>query len=84
MVVKVKLLFFAQARELAGKSADSLIVPESITCCNLLKTIVERYSLEKIENSIVLSVNEQLYHVEDNLSLKEDDEVAVIPPLSGG
>lgn len=84
MVVKVKLLFFAQARELAGKSADTLIVPESISCCNLLKLIVKRYSLEAIENSILLSVNEQLYHVEDNLSLKEDDEVAVIPPLSGG
>ncbi|XP_066262526.1 molybdopterin synthase sulfur carrier subunit [Euwallacea similis] len=84
MVVKVKLLLFARARELAGKSVDTLILPDALSCHNLLEIIVKQYSLQQIKSNILISVNQDLCHIEDHLSLSEGDEVAIIPPLSGG
>lgn len=84
MLVKVKVLFFAQAKDLAGKNTDIIEVPEFITCFNLLEILVKQYSLQKIQNNILVSLNQQLYHIEDNLTLQEGDEIAIIPPLSGG
>ncbi|KAL1512532.1 hypothetical protein ABEB36_002113 [Hypothenemus hampei] len=83
-MVKVKLLFFARARELAGRSEDFITIPEKITCVELLEIIVKERSLQEIQNSIILSINEQLYHTDDIVNLREGDEIAVIPPLSGG
>lgn len=84
MRVKVKLLLFAQARDIAGKAVDELDVPQLSSCSNLLQIIVDQYSLQAIRNNILLAVNEQLCHIEDNLELQNGDEIAVIPPLSGG
>lgn len=84
MLVKVKILFFAQAKELAGKNSDIFGVSDKTNCLDLLNELVEKYGLQKIRNNILLSVNEELYQIEDILNLKEGDEIAVIPPLSGG
>ncbi|KAF7280046.1 molybdenum cofactor synthesis 2A [Rhynchophorus ferrugineus] len=84
MRVKVKVLFFAQAKEIVGKQSDCVEVCRSISCLELINELVKIYSLEKISNNILLSVNEELYQIDSNLSLKEGDEIAIIPPLSGG
>ncbi|KAH1015367.1 hypothetical protein HUJ05_013100 [Dendroctonus ponderosae] len=52
--------------------------------CSFKTIIVDQYSLQEIRNNVLLSLNEQLCHIEDNLELQNGDEIAVIPPLSGG
>lgn len=84
MKVKVKLLFFAQAKEIVGKQSDSVEIDSSVSCLTLINELVNIYSLEKIRNNILISVNEELYQIDSILSLKEGDEIAIIPPLSGG
>lgn len=84
MNVEVNILFFAKAREIVGKKDDYLIVETPINYDSLLSIIVDKYSLQEIKNNIKLAVNKQFGDIEDSFQLKSGDEIAVIPPLSGG
>uniref|UniRef100_A0A336KR50 Molybdopterin synthase sulfur carrier subunit n=1 Tax=Culicoides sonorensis TaxID=179676 RepID=A0A336KR50_CULSO len=86
--IVVKILFFAKARELAGGITETqLQLPDldQHCCSDLLTLICDKYNLNLIKESIILAINEQYC---DNLSefiqLKTGDEIAIIPPLSGG
>lgn len=84
MNVEVKVLFFAKAREISEKQNALIHVPNEITCRDLLGKIVEEFSLHQIRHSVILAVNEDFCHLDDQLFLKQGDEIAIIPPLSGG
>ena len=84
-IVSIRVLFFAQARELSGQSQAVLQVPEEITARDLLEAICGAFNLSLIRNSVILSVDEQFAADPDLLlTLRENTEVAVIPPISGG
>mmetsp|Transcript_35730 Transcript_35730/g.84660 ORF Transcript_35730/g.84660 Transcript_35730/m.84660 type:complete len:85 (-) Transcript_35730:444-698(-) len=81
----VKVLFFARARELVGASSDVLQVPEGSTSHNLHQNLLERYpELKEIERDFVLALNQEYIEPGAQHVLNEADEVAVIPPISGG
>lgn len=82
-LVKVKVLFFAVSKEISGKSEAELSVESNISCSALKELICENFGLEIIKRNIILAVNQD-YCDEGDLLLKENDEVAVIPPLSAG
>lgn len=81
--MKVKVLFFAVARELAGISnieveLDTNVAP---TTESLLAKILTLYpSLNTIQ--FRLAVNKK--YVSGCVSLNEGDEIACLPPISGG
>lgn len=83
--VRVKLLFFAKSRELAGLSECFIDLPKTILCTNLIKQLSETYNLRALDEKFLLALNND-YCDEPNaiLNLKTGDEVAVIPPISGG
>lgn len=87
-MVEVKLLFFAKSRELAGNISSTRIqVPASITCADLLTLICDTFNLGLIRDNIILAVNEQYCYDPNqvlNFTTAGNDEIAVIPPLSGG
>lgn len=83
--VTVKILFFAQARELSGISKAELRLPEQILGRELLDRICETFKLELIKDSVILSIDEQYCDDQNSvISLRDNSEVAVIPPISGG
>ncbi len=77
--VKVKL--FASSRELVGESEVRISLTDQTTVGNLRKKIVEMYpALSKI--MFVVAVN---HKVSDNSTIiNNSDEVAILPPVSGG
>lgn len=85
-IVKVKILFFAKAAELSGTKETHLLVPPNITTLHLINKIVNQFGLQSISNNILLSVNQEYVKNdgENHLCLKEGDEIAIIPPISGG
>lgn len=83
MEVTVKVLFFAIAKELAGTSQSSIKVKSKISFEELKINICSAFGLEKIKGNFVLAINQE-YVEEGVLELKSNDEIAVIPPLSGG
>lgn len=84
MSVEVRLLFFAKAREITGKSKVTSTFQSPIVYVDLFKEIIDKYSLHDIRNTLVLALNQEFCDWSDTLILQEGDEIAVIPPLSGG
>ncbi|XP_043471893.1 molybdopterin synthase sulfur carrier subunit [Leptopilina heterotoma] len=82
--VTVKILFFAKARELSGVKECNLTTIREITYANLKKTIVSEFHLESIRENLILALNENFVTEDVTFHLVEKDEIAVIPPLSGG
>lgn len=86
--IKVKVLFFAKARELAGEIREAqldLPFQEQYCCSHLLTLICDKHNLNLIKDSVILAVNEEYCNDLSNfVSLKTGDEIAIIPPLSGG
>lgn len=83
--VTVHLLFFAKARELANCSETSINLPREIVCSALSNIICETYNLTLIRQNIIVALNgDYCDNPEEILTLKQGDELAVIPPISGG
>lgn len=82
--VTVTVLFFAQARELAKLNKIDTQVPQTLFGHELRSKLIHQFNLLPIGNVFILAVNEN--YISDNLEiiLKENDTVAVIPPISGG
>jgi molybdopterin converting factor subunit 1 len=77
------VLLFAAARDLAG--ADSVVVelPAGSTIAELRNNLARRIpALAGLLAKSAIAVNHDF--AEDDRVLQPDDEVAVIPPVSGG
>ena len=82
--VRITVLYFAAVKELCQKSEEVFFVSEGTDTTQLLTSITEKYpSLQPIIPAIILSLN--LEFVGDLPKILHDgDEVALIPPISGG
>jgi molybdopterin converting factor subunit 1 len=81
--MKVKTWFFASARDAVGQRELDLEVPDGLTAGDLLRRLVSDYpKLAGCAPSIRLAVNEE--YASATQALANGDEVALIPPVSGG
>ena len=79
--MKIRVRFFASFRELVGHSQLELELASSTTVSQLRELINRRFpSLENASGRV--AVNTQF--AEPGQVLQEGDEVALLPPLSGG
>jgi len=81
--VSIRVLFFGLLRDVAGLSEDHLELPEG----SLLEAVFEHYaakfpSLAGMSSSVVLALNHEF--AARSTPLSEGDEVALLPPVSGG
>ena len=97
--VNVNILFFAKAKELVKQSSMKLKLPSTFETMDLLleKVEMEIPQLKVLNRCFVFALNEE-YLCDDTMDnetptasnsttpiiLKNNDELAVIPPLSGG
>lgn len=86
-LVKVKILFFAKSKELVDGPEGVIEFPKTTTRAEILQILRDHYPrLEELGDCFTLSLNEE-YLPDDSsetLNLTDKDEIAVIPPLSGG
>jgi MoaD family protein len=79
--MKVIVKYFAFFKELTGTVQETIEIENGKTTKELLGIIMKKYGLENIQN-LVLSVNHE--YVKTEVRLKENDEVAIMVPTSGG
>jgi molybdopterin converting factor small subunit len=84
--VRVRLLLFASAREGAGLGRDEFELTPGAPLERLLADAVERYgaSFATVLATARVWVNSDEPGAEGSTPLDEDDEIAVLPPVSGG
>ena len=79
----IKLRFFASLRERLGRSEDSCEVPEGATVRTVWETLKqEQPALIEVERSLAFAVAQE--YVDGDHPLRDNDELAFIPPVSGG
>jgi molybdopterin converting factor subunit 1 len=83
--MKVNVLYFAISREVVGKSQEELQLEDGATTHKLLEQLLGAYpGLQSVMKACVFAVNQEYVAPSQALTLKDGDEVAIIPPLSGG
>jgi molybdopterin converting factor subunit 1 len=81
--MKIGVLFFGVLKDLAGATAETVDLPEGARVRDLLAHFARgKPRLEAMLPSLAISVNRE--YAETDHALREGDEVALLPPVSGG
>jgi molybdopterin converting factor subunit 1 len=81
--IRVKVLFFGRLKDLTGHAEESLDVPDAATVEQLFALYAAKNpELAKFRSSVVASRNQE-FAAWDTV-LRSGDEVAFLPPVSGG
>jgi molybdopterin converting factor subunit 1 len=81
--MRVRLRFFATLRERAGVCEATFEIDRSVTVGEVWELVrAERPRLASYGGRVAFAVNEQ--YVDSKTTLQDNDEVAFIPPVSGG
>ena len=79
----VKVCLFARAREAYGQAETTVALPEQATPTDCFEILVgQSPALARLRPSLLVAVNEEYAKWDGTLS--EGDEIAFIPPVSGG
>ena len=81
--MRVRVLFFGMLKDLVGKASDTLDLDQGASVADLLahyETQIPR--LRESLPSLALAVNQEYASTETKL--RSNDEVAILPPVSGG
>ncbi|WP_026210625.1 molybdopterin converting factor subunit 1 [Flexithrix dorotheae] len=80
--MEVNILAFGIAREIMGKQNLVLEIPNQSTVKELLEIIEMQFPKLKDLASMTIAINEE--YVKEEREIKAMDEIAIIPPVSGG
>ena len=82
-MMRVKVLFFAALRERVRRSEAEWTLPDGATVADLWEAVVVAHpDVEPLASSMSFAVNQE--YAERGHPLRDGDEVALIPPVSGG
>lgn len=81
--ITITMHYFAMFRERIGTSTGTMQMPVGATAADVFDAVVSGHpELEGMRNSTLVMVNEE--YSDRDLALQDGDEVALIPPVSGG
>jgi len=81
--VNVRVLFFGAARDVVDAKQLELSLDAPATVSSAFQNLVSNFSqLERFGRSLLFAVNQE--YATPDTALKENDELAVFPPVSGG
>jgi MoaD family protein len=79
--MKVVVKFFARYWEIVGEKQKEVEVEEGMRIKDIIDLLIKEYP-ELKKAKLIVSLNHK--YASSNAKLKENDEVAVFPPVSGG
>lgn len=77
-----QLLLFGITKDIIGESPFSIHLEGENSAGNLMSILIERYPRLKDLNSIAVAVNGE--YADETTIINSSDEIALIPPVSGG
>lgn len=80
--MRLHILLFGITKEIVGQQQLALELPQEANVGHLLRNLKESYPALEHLDSMLVAVNNE-YSSQEQL-LSESDEIAIIPPVSGG
>jgi molybdopterin synthase catalytic subunit len=81
--MRVKVLFFGAARDAVGHTERELVFTGVTTSSQVLAKLIEQFpGLGRFGKSLLFAVNQE--YAREDREVKDGDELAVFPPVSGG
>ena len=80
--MKIDLIAYGIARDIVGGSKLVLDVESMSNVGDLITTLKKKYPEFDRLKSLLIAVNDE--YATDDVSIKEGDEIVLIPPVSGG
>ena len=78
--MKIKVRFFARYRDLVGEERMEIELEQGATVASLKKRLEKEFP--ELGGIDLVAINNE--YVEPQYRLRDEDEVALLPPLSGG
>jgi molybdopterin synthase catalytic subunit len=81
--MRIRVLYFGILRDIAACASEEVELQDGANVADLLANRRARYvRLQQFDNSLAVAVNEEYASASSPLS--NGDEVALLPPVSGG
>ena len=81
--MRVKVLFFGQLKDVVGAAEDQVELPAGASVADLVAHYQQRFPRwQEFRPSIAVAVNQE--YADASAALQPNDEVAFLPPVSGG
>jgi len=81
--MSIKILYFASLREQIGRASDAIELSNlNKTSMNVIDAWKQATGLDDLSDDLLIAVNQE-YTSADSV-LKDGDEVAFFPPVTGG
>ncbi len=80
--MEIKVLAFGIAKDIFNSGSTVADLPNDATVSNLKYTLEQRYPKLKQLSTYMIAVNNE--YALDGDTIHERDEIAIIPPVSGG
>ena len=81
--MRVRVLFFGILKDIVGRSEESLEIEVDSTLANLFEAYSTRFETLRAQRSSILFARNREFATPET-ALAENDEVAFLPPVSGG
>jgi len=78
----MKILAFGIAKDIVGGAEVEVVVENEITVLELKKLVLNTYPAFEKLTALSIAVNNE--YADDNQVILKNDEVVLIPPVSGG
>ncbi len=80
--MKLKIIAFGVAKDILGASTIVVDVPENMSVANLKTLLEQQYPRLKVLHSYMVAIDHK-YAIDTEI-LNTNNEIALIPPVSGG
>jgi molybdopterin synthase sulfur carrier subunit len=80
--MEVKIVLYGIAKDIIGTSNYVFLTEQGITVKLLLEQLKVQFPKLKDLNSLLVAINDEYAELDD--IIKDNDEVILVPPVSGG
>jgi MoaD family protein len=81
--VKIRVQFYSQLRDVAGRQTLDVDLADGVTVADLLEKLYDRIPALRAQDKTIL-VGAGVEFVDRSYNIKPDDEIAIMPPVQGG